>query len=51
MPFSIKVNGTVRTVDVGGDTPLLCVLRDHLGMTGTKFGWAKEAQSKMEVAS
>jgi len=51
MPFSIKVNGTVRTVDVGGDTPLLCVLRDQLGMTGTKFGWTKEVQSKMEVAS
>jgi isoquinoline 1-oxidoreductase alpha subunit len=51
MPFAIKVNGTVRTADVGGDTPLLWVLRDQLGMTGTKFGWVEEAQSKMEVAS
>ena len=34
----IKVNGVVRTVDVDGDTPLLWVLRDVLGMTGTKFG-------------
>ena len=42
MPFTIKVNGTPHTVDVDGDTPLLWVLRDLLGMTGTKFGcgWA-----------
>ena len=38
MPFTIKVNGTSHSVDVGGDTPLLWVLRDVLGMTGTKFG-------------
>ena len=38
MPYDIKVNGAVRTVDVDGDTPLLWVLRDVLGMTGTKFG-------------
>jgi isoquinoline 1-oxidoreductase alpha subunit len=38
MAFTIKVNGTPRTVDVDGDTPLLWVLRDVLGMTGTKFG-------------
>ena len=38
MPFKIKVNGVDRTVDVDGDTPLLWVLRDVLGMTGTKFG-------------
>ena len=38
MAFSIKVNGTARNVDVDGDTPLLWVLRDVLGMTGTKFG-------------
>jgi isoquinoline 1-oxidoreductase alpha subunit len=38
MPFTIKVNGTPHTVDVDGDTPLLWVLRDVLGMTGTKFG-------------
>jgi isoquinoline 1-oxidoreductase subunit alpha len=36
--FTIKVNGTPRSVDVDGDTPLLWVLRDVLGMTGTKFG-------------
>jgi isoquinoline 1-oxidoreductase subunit alpha len=38
MAFPIKVNGTTDTVDVDGDTPLLWVLRDVLGMTGTKFG-------------
>ena len=38
MAIAIKVNGTDRTVDVDGDTPLLWVLRDVLGMTGTKFG-------------
>jgi isoquinoline 1-oxidoreductase subunit alpha len=38
MAFSIKVNGIDRSVDVDGDTPLLWVLRDVLGMTGTKFG-------------
>jgi isoquinoline 1-oxidoreductase alpha subunit len=38
MATTIKVNGVERTVDVDGDTPLLWVLRDVLGMTGTKFG-------------
>jgi isoquinoline 1-oxidoreductase subunit alpha len=38
MASTIKVNGVDRTVDVGDDTPLLWVLRDVLGMTGTKFG-------------
>jgi isoquinoline 1-oxidoreductase alpha subunit len=36
--YTIKLNGQDRTVDVDGDTPLLWVLRDVLGMTGTKFG-------------
>jgi len=38
MAFTIQVNGNKHTVDVDGDTPLLWVLRDVLGMTGTKFG-------------
>jgi isoquinoline 1-oxidoreductase subunit alpha len=38
MAITIKVNGVDRTIDVDGDTPLLWVLRDVLGMTGTKFG-------------
>ena len=38
MAFEIEVNGVKRSADVDGDTPLLWVLRDVLGMTGTKFG-------------
>ena len=38
MAYTIKVNGVAHNVDVDGDTPLLWVLRDVLGMTGTKFG-------------
>src|ERR1700692_4677606 len=41
MAFAIKVNGTTHSVDVDGDTPTLWVLRDVLGMTGTKFGCGK----------
>src|SRR5262249_8475809 len=37
----LNVNGKVQSVDVDGDTPLLWVLRDVLGMTGTKFGCGK----------
>lgn len=35
---SLQVNGKSMSVDAPGDTPLLWVLRDHLGLTGTKFG-------------
>jgi isoquinoline 1-oxidoreductase alpha subunit len=38
MSYAITVNGTARRVDVDEDTPMLWVLRDVLGMTGTKFG-------------
>jgi isoquinoline 1-oxidoreductase subunit alpha len=38
MAFTVNVNGTPRTVDVDADTPLLWVLRDVLGISGTKFG-------------
>jgi isoquinoline 1-oxidoreductase subunit alpha len=38
MSFTVNVNGRAHTVDVDSDTPLLWVLRDVLGMTGTKFG-------------
>ena len=38
MSYKINVNGAALDVDADGDTPLLWVLRDHLGMTGTKFG-------------
>jgi isoquinoline 1-oxidoreductase subunit alpha len=35
---SFKVNGKAQSVDADASTPLLWVLRDHLGMTGTKYG-------------
>src|SRR3977135_3308269 len=38
MAITINVNGKTNSVDVDGDIPLLWVLRDVLGMTGTKFG-------------
>jgi isoquinoline 1-oxidoreductase alpha subunit len=38
MAFTINVNSQTHSVDVDDDTPLLWVLRDVLGMTGTKFG-------------
>jgi isoquinoline 1-oxidoreductase alpha subunit len=38
MAYTIKINGTQRTVDVDGDMPLLWVLRDELDMKGSKFG-------------
>jgi len=37
-PFTLKINGASRRVDVPADMPLLWVLRDTLGLTGTKFG-------------
>jgi isoquinoline 1-oxidoreductase subunit alpha len=38
MSTTFTVNGESRTVDLPGDMPLLWVLRDGLGLTGTKFG-------------
>lgn len=35
--LSLTINGVKTTLDVAPETPLLWVLRDHLGMTGTKF--------------
>ena len=35
---TLKINGIAKEVDVPGDVPLLWVLRDVLGLTGTKFG-------------
>ena len=37
MAFQLKVNGQARAVDAADDTPLLWVLRENLGLTGTKF--------------
>ena len=36
--FSLKINGNIHQVDVEDEMPLLWVLRDELGMTGTKYG-------------
>jgi isoquinoline 1-oxidoreductase subunit alpha len=38
MAYTLSVNGRSHTVDVDPSTPLLWVIRDSLGMTGTKFG-------------
>ena len=38
MPDSISVNGEIHSVDADEDTPLIWILRDHLQLTGTKFG-------------
>ncbi len=38
MAITLTVNGDTRSVDVEPDTPLLWVLRDTLGLTGTRFG-------------
>ena len=35
---TLTINGKAHTLEVSGDTPLLWVLRDTLGLTGTKFG-------------
>jgi isoquinoline 1-oxidoreductase alpha subunit len=35
---TIRINGKPRALDVDPSTPLLWVLRDHLGLTGTKYG-------------
>ncbi|HET9430306.1 MAG TPA: (2Fe-2S)-binding protein [Chitinophagaceae bacterium] len=36
--YNLNINGKEHRVDVAADTPLLWVLRDHLGLVGTKFG-------------
>jgi len=38
MAFMLTINGETQTADVDGDTPLLWVLRDTLGLVGAKFG-------------
>ena len=38
MALTLNVNGTNHTVDVEAETPLLWVLRDTIGLTGTKYG-------------
>ena len=50
MAFDFMLNGTRRTVSVPGETPLLWVLRDTLGMTGTKFGCGPTAVRRLHGA-
>jgi isoquinoline 1-oxidoreductase alpha subunit len=38
LPYTLTVNGQTHEIDADPSTPLLWVLRDHLGMTGTKYG-------------
>ena len=38
MPYTLRINGQSKTVDVAAEMPLLWVLRDSLNMKGTKFG-------------
>ena len=41
-PVSLIVNGSTASVIADGDTPLLDILRNHLGLVGTKFGCGQE---------
>jgi nicotinate dehydrogenase subunit A len=41
-PTSLTVNGSAVSVIADGDTPLLDILRNHLGLVGTKFGCGQE---------
>tara|TARA_R110000764_G_scaffold147247_1_gene235094 strand:- start:90 stop:557 length:468 start_codon:yes stop_codon:yes gene_type:complete len=36
--FTLKINGTTKSIEVDPTTPMLWVLRDHFNMVGTKFG-------------
>ena len=38
MQFTFRINGKSETVDVDPETPLLWVLRENIGLTGTKYG-------------
>ncbi len=49
--ISLNVNGKQREVDVSPDTPLLWVIRETLGMTGTKFGCGHSAVRRLHRAS
>ncbi len=38
MPFTLTINGAAYEIDAEPETPLLWILRDNIGLTGTKFG-------------
>jgi isoquinoline 1-oxidoreductase subunit alpha len=50
MAFLLSMNGTNRSVDGDGDTPLPWVLRDVLGLTGPKFGCGSQTGSSDTIA-
>jgi isoquinoline 1-oxidoreductase alpha subunit len=50
MAFPLKINGSNRSVDVDGDTPLPWVVRDVLGNTDTKFGCNAQTGSPDTIA-
>ena len=41
MPYRLNINGAIRQVDVPAEMPLLWVLRNELGLVGTKYGCGK----------
>jgi isoquinoline 1-oxidoreductase subunit alpha len=51
MAFTIRVNDVSHDVDVDGDTPLLWVWRDVLGLTGTKFGCTRTGWLAVDMRS
>ena len=48
--ITIKVNGTSHQIDVERETPLLWVLREEIGLTGTKFGCGIAAVRRLHRA-
>ena len=50
MAFQLTINGDRHSIDVDGDTPLLWVLRDVLGMTGTKFACAAADSRRRSIS-
>ena len=47
--FKLDINGIPHAIDAAPDTPLLWVLRDHLNLTGTKFGCGIAARGACAV--
>lgn len=46
---TFTINGKLTTVDLPGDTPLLWVIREHLKLTGTKYGCTREQDTQFDV--
>lgn len=49
MPTTLRINGTPHQVDLPGEVPLLWVLRDEIGLTGTKYGCGVAARGACTV--